>query len=307
MHLAALLDLSVLAFVSALILLSLLSLSFIFHLRFKSKSLPHLHHFNSLWTVRFLLVFFIFLWALSQLLPRHHFFSLTDLPAQHATLCRIHIVFSLGFFQPAFLVTLLSLLNASLRNKTPTDTWAISFVLLICIPIAVLHLLSILLQPYYELRLPLPFHQTSVLRTIDDSGTQTVVCAYPLLNSIVFAAFGVSYGFWFLCSTWKVLSVVINKGLRIRIYGLAVFVLGSLTLQIVFLGLMALLNADGDSYSVATLVVFLCALCSAMAGEGILVIRPIAEALDAGGKCGPIPRDGGHSGRSWAEAARTPV
>ena len=90
-------------------------------------------------------------------------------------------------------------------------------------------------------------------------------------------------------------------------YGLEVAVVGPLTPQIVFLGLMALLNADDDSYSVATLAVFLCALCSAMAGEGILVIRPIAEALDAGGKCSPIPRDGGHSGRSWAEAARTPV
>ncbi|XP_028790706.1 uncharacterized protein LOC114746641 [Neltuma alba] len=304
----ALLDLCILSFVSALILLSLLSLCFIFHLRLKSKSLLHLQDFNSLWTVRFLLVLFIFFWALSQLLlPLRLFSFLSPIPLpRQAELCRLHIVLSLGFFQPAFLVTLLFLLNASIRKKTPNDSWAISFVLLTCLPISLVHLLFILLRPY-ELRLPLSFHQTSVVRTIDDSGIETVLCAYPLLNSIVFAAFGVSYGLWFLCSTWKVLSLVINKGLRIRIYGLAFAVLGSLTVQIVFLGVMALWNPDEDLYSVATLVVFLSALCSATAGEGILVIKPISDALDAGGKCCQIPSEGGQSRRSTAGVGSTSV
>lgn len=100
---------------------------------------------------------------------------------------------------------------------------------------------------------------------------------------------------------------MINKGLRIRIYGLAFAILGSLMLQIVFLGVTVMWSPDDDSYFVVTLMVFLSAFCSATVGEGILVIKPISDALDAGGKCRPITRDGGQSGRSTVEAGRTCV
>lgn len=96
--------------------------------------------------------------------------------------------------------------------------------------------------------------------------------------------------------------MVINKGLRIRIYGLVAAVLGSLTLQIVFLGLTALWNPEEEAYAVVTLVVFVGAFCCATAGEGILVIKPISDALDAGGNCCRFPRDGGGARRSVADA-----
>ncbi|KAK7319810.1 hypothetical protein RJT34_04537 [Clitoria ternatea] len=281
-------DLITVIFITALITLSVLSLCFIFHLHIKSKSLTHLQGFNSLWTVRFLLVLFIFLWAITELFRLPFFrrrYSHLFLPSlaihQQANLCKVHIVLSLGFFEPAFLVTLIFLLNASIKKKTPNDTWAITFVLLMCLPIAAMHIFLIFFNPA-ENRMPGFFHQTSVV--IDDNiGNEMVLCAYPILNNLVFAGFSAMYLVWFLFSCWKVLSLAINKGLRGRIYGLVSVVLVALPLQVVSLGFTMLWDPREEVYGIISLLVFLGAFCCATIGEGILVIKPISDALDAGG------------------------
>ncbi|KAF1871436.1 hypothetical protein Lal_00020229 [Lupinus albus] len=129
---------------------------------------------------------------------------------------------------------------------------------------------------------PLFFRQTAVVINYG-FGSETVLCGYPFLNSAVFAGFGVGYSLWFLVSCWRVLSLVINKGLRARIYALAVTVLVALPLQIVALGFTLFWNPDEDMYGVVSLVVFFGAFCCAVMGEGILVIKPISDALDVGG------------------------
>ncbi|BAT78891.1 uncharacterized protein LOC124843362 [Vigna umbellata] len=280
-------DLVTVTFISGLIILSVLSISFIFHLRLKSKSLTHLQNFNSLWTVRFLLVLFIFLWSITELLRLPFFrrkYIYTFLPtftiSQQANLCKVHIVLSLGFFEPAFLVTLLFLLNASIKKKTPNDAWAITFVLLICLPIATLQALLISFSPL-ENRVPV---ETSVIFN-DGYGFDTVLCTHPFLTSVAFAVFGITYCTWFLFSCWRVLSLVINKGLRVRIYVLASIILVAVPLQIISLGFSVLWSPHQEVYGIVSLVAFLSAFCCATIGEGILVIKPISDALDAGGDC----------------------
>ncbi|KAK7410750.1 hypothetical protein VNO78_01801 [Psophocarpus tetragonolobus] len=283
-------DLITVTFISGLIILSVLSLCFIFHLRLKSKSITHLQGFNSLWTVRFLLVLFIFLWAMTELLRIPFFrrkYLAPFLPSfaisQQANLCKVHIVVSLGFLEPAFLVTLLFLLNASIKKKTPNDAWAITFVLLTCLPIATLQGLFIFFTPL-ESRVPV---ETSVV--LDDGyGFETVLCAYPFFSSALFAVFGAAYSTWFLFSCWRVLSLVINKGLRVRIYLLASIVLFALPLQIVSLGFTVLWSPHQELYALVSFLSFLAAFSCATTGEGILVIKPISDALDAG-SCGPHP------------------
>ncbi|CAK8567661.1 unnamed protein product [Lathyrus sativus] len=278
-------DITTLTFISSLIVLSVLSLCFIFHLRFKSKSLPYLQNFNSLWTVRFLLVLFIFLWSVVELLRlpffrRRYLYQYISLAAyQQANLCKLSVVLSLGFFEPAFLVTLLFLLNASIKKKTPNDAWAITFVFFTCVPLVVLHGLLVFYNPLGN-QVPFFLRQTAVILEND-----VVLCTYPFLNSVVFAAFGAAYCAWFLFSCWRVLSLVINKGLRIRIYGLGSVVLVALPLQVVALAFTFLWNPEDDIYGVVSLVVFLGAFCCAVTGEGILVIKPISDALEAGGHC----------------------
>lgn len=287
-------DLTTVTFISGLIILSVLSLCFIFHLRLKSKSLPYLQGFNSLWTVRFLLVFLIFLWAITELLRLPFFrrkYLYTFLPSlsisQQVGLCKTHTVLSFGLFEPAFLVTLLFLLNASIKKKTPNDAWAITTVLLTCLPLLTIQGILVFFNPF-EKRFPGLFHQNSVVLTDD-----TVLCSYPFLNSVVFAAFSAAYCTWFLFSCWRVLSLVINKGLRLRIYGLASVVLLALPIQVVALGFTVLWSPEDEVYGVVSLVVFLGAFCCATVGEGILVIKPISDALDAGGSgCWFASRDG---------------
>ncbi|KAG5036072.1 hypothetical protein AAZX31_04G212100 [Glycine max] len=281
-------DLITVIFISGLIILSVLSLCFIFHLRFKSKSITHLQGFNSLWTVRFLLVLFIFLWSITELLRLPFFRRKYLYPfvpsfsiSQQANLCKVHIVLSLGFFEPAFLVTLLFLLNASIKRKTPNnDKWAITSVLLTCLPVATLQALLIFFAPFKN---RVPAESSVVLN--DGYGFETVLCAYPFLSSVLFAVFGVAYSSWFLFSCWRVLLLVINKGLRVRIYVLASIVLVAIPLQIVSLGFSVLWSPHQEVYGVVSLVGFLAAFGCATAGEGILVIKPISDALDAGGNC----------------------
>ena len=231
---------------------------------------------------------FIFFWSIIELLRlpffrRKYLYPL--LPSvdisQQANLCKINVVLSLGFFQPAFLVTLLCLLNASIRKKTPKNAWAITFVFLTCVPLVILHGLILYLNPLED-RIPGVLRQTSVV--LEDN---TVLCAYPFLNSVVFAAFGAAYCAWFLFSCWRVLSLVINKGLRIRIYALASVVLVALPLEVVSLAFTVLWSPNDEVYAVVSLLIFLGAFCCAVTGEGILVIKPISDALDAGGNgCG---------------------
>ncbi|KAK7362702.1 hypothetical protein VNO77_04822 [Canavalia gladiata] len=289
-------DLITVTFISVLIILSVLSLTFIFHLHFKSKILKHLQGFNSLWTVRFLLVLFIFLWAITELLRlpffRRKYLNIffPSLTISHqVNLCKVHIILSLGFFEPAFLITLIFLLNASVKMKTPNDRWAITFVILTCLPIVTLQAMLIFFDPFKN-QVPWLFHQTTVVFW-DDYGTETILCAYPFLNCAVFAGFGCVYSTWFLFSCWRVLSLAINKGLRVRIYVLASAVLIALPLQVISLGFTALWSLHEEVYNIVSLMVFLGAFCCAAIGEGILVIKPISDALDAGGFC--CPRDVG--------------
>lgn len=285
-------DFITLSFITALLLLSLLSLTFIFHLRIKSRTAPHLQNFNSLWTVRFLLVFFISLWALNELLRLPFFRTGYVYPfppnltlTQQANLCKIHVVLSLGFLEPGFLVTLLFLVNVSIKKKIPHahGLWAIAFVFATCLPIFLLQILFVF-YTRLGLRLPLCFQRSSILHK-NEFGEETVLCTYPLLSTIIFGAFGIVYSLSFLLSCWEVVSLVINKGLRTRIYGLALTVLLTLPLQILFLGLSVLWSAEKHAFGGVALLVFLSTLTCAAVGEGILVIKPIADSLAAGGDC----------------------
>ncbi|KAF3432758.1 hypothetical protein FNV43_RR23860 [Rhamnella rubrinervis] len=280
-------DLTTLSFITVLLVLCILSLCFIFHLRFKSRYSHHLQRFNSLWTVRFLLVLFITLWSLNELLRltvvrEGYFYNLsTNLSrSKQETLCKAHVVLSLGFFEPAFLVTLLFLVDVSIKKDTPSSLWAIGYVLSMCLPILCLQVLfvfsktDLLFWPHY-------FRRSYVVLS-NSLSKDTVLCAYPLLSTIVFGAFGLGYSFWFILSCWKVVSMVINNALRVRIYGLAFTVMISVPAQIVFLALSVVWKPEEPVYCVVALLVFLSSFACAVVGQGILVIRPIADSLAAG-------------------------
>ncbi|MBA0796077.1 hypothetical protein Gohar_006875 [Gossypium harknessii] len=115
-----------------------------------------------------------------------------------------------------------------------------------------------------------------------DHGNEALVfCDYPLLSSILFGLFGVIFILCFLLSFWKVVSQVINKALKLRIFALALTILIGLPLQVLLMGMSAFWRPDKPTYNGIAVTVFLITFTFAAVGEGILVIKPIADSLAA--------------------------
>ncbi|KAK4766556.1 hypothetical protein SAY87_008198 [Trapa incisa] len=289
------LDIATLSLILALLLFSFLSFFFILHLRLKSQTAPYLHGFSSLWTVKLILVSSIALWSLAELLQapflrRRYLYPSPLSLNQQAGLCRLHSILSLGLFQPAFLVTLLFLVNVSIKQQNPRSVWIVTFVLGTCLPLVSLQSFTHFSSPIYP-HLPDYFFQSSV-HFRDGFGNETVLCTNPLLGTIVFGAFTILYCLCFLLSCWKVISLVINKGLRARIYGLAVGVLIPLPVQVVLLVMSAFSEPGKPAFGGIKFGIFVAPLLCAAVSESILVFRPIADALSAVGDCclwDPLP------------------
>ncbi|XP_022843310.1 uncharacterized protein LOC111366851 [Olea europaea var. sylvestris] len=280
-------DLATVAIITSLLLLSVLSFLFIFHLRIKSRRMKHLQDFNSLWTVRLLLVTFAFLWAVNETirLPnvRRKYLDPFLTFNQQTNLCKFHVVLSLGFYEPGFLITLLFLVNVSIKKKNPCRMWALLCVSMVCFPMTLIQTILVYFAPL-ETELPKFVHGSSIL-TIDFQGNKTVLCTYPFFSCVVFWVFAIVYALAFLFSCWRVLDFVINKSIRVRINLLSAAVMVALPIQILCLGLSWLWLPEEDGYGWVVLVMFFSITTCMAVGEVILTIKPITDALVAGAEC----------------------
>lgn len=284
-------DLTVVALIMGMLLLSLLSLSLLLHLRVKSRWTPHLHKFNNLWSIRLFFILFISLWALNEMVRLPLFRQKYILPfcpsltlTQQTNLCKFHVVLSLGLLEPGFLVALLFLLNLSTKEGNNNNMWQIGSICVTILPVLLIQTLCVVLPPL-EAHMPVIMNRSAVLLE-DVFGNKVALCAYPLFSCIVFAAFVISYLLGFVISCWRVMSFVINKGIKDRIHVLALTIMVALPVQILLLGLSAISTAETSFYngSLWTMVAIVLsgALCAAV-GEVILVIKPIGDALSAVG------------------------
>ncbi|PON91309.1 hypothetical protein TorRG33x02_128720 [Trema orientale] len=95
--------------------------------------------------------------------------------------------YRLGFRQaPAFLVTLLFLVDVSVKKETPDGRWAVASVLATCLPLLCLQTLVLFSSKTLQatLRLPDYFLRSSVARE-SGPGETTMLCAYPLLSTLL--------------------------------------------------------------------------------------------------------------------------
>lgn len=296
-------DFATLPVIVTVLLLSVLSLSFIFHLRLQSSRL-RLREFNNLWSVRVLLVLFICYWAINEItrLPlfrrRYIFPSLTL--SEQEDLCKLHVVFSLGFLEPGFLITLLFIINESLKadygnyhqhhhHQHSSEIWSLLSVLLMSLPTLILQIISVFVTPYFFKEQ----YFTSSLVTEDDDGNKSMTCTFPLVSSIIFVAFAVVYSVSLVLCCWRVAALVINKKMRLRISLLGLTVIISLAIQSLLLGVASMwtTNSVNSSSSVwlggVLFGMFLSLAMGASVAEIALVINPILEALlaDGGDNC----------------------
>ncbi|CAM8935086.1 unnamed protein product [Rhodiola kirilowii] len=279
-------DLLTVLLITSILILSLLSLAFIFHLRFKIRSSPHLLNFNTLWSLRLLLVLSVILWSVSYLLrsslflQRLRIFNLS----QGIFLCKLHVVLTLGLFEPVFLTTLLFLLNLSIKKRDPSRTFTnIAHIIIVCLPVLLFQIFVVFYAPTSPDILPDFFRRDHVIHRELTTGDESAVCAYPLLSTIIFAVFAFSFLLGFVLSCWRVISVVINQRLRVRIYTLGTTTVAAVVSQVAFMALSVLWLPEKVAFGGAALMVFLAGLSCVVVGEGVLVIHPISDALTAGG------------------------
>lgn len=279
-------SLATISLVSVLLIFSAFSLSFIFHFRLKTlhSHSNHLRDFNSLWSVRILLVSFAFLFSLTELLrlPLHDddpLFLLLPLE----TLCKLYVLSSIGLFQPCFFVTLLFLLNVSLTKDTASSNYdtatlaaplsrALFVVSLSCLP-TFLSLLFFLFFSSGVRRLPEVFLRNSFRQG------KVVQCTHPLNGTVVLGVFSSLYLGCFVGVCWRAVSMVINKKLRVRICSLSFAVVSSLSAQFLSLALSVAWRPGDLPFEAFSLVAFLSVISCSLVGEGILVIQPLADAL----------------------------
>ncbi|XP_068636220.1 uncharacterized protein [Aristolochia californica] len=291
-------DFVVLSLITLLIIFSIFSVAFILHFHHKTRKCYRLREFNSLWPVRLLLVVSALLFSTSELLrlPRFrggNFIRFPILPVvsviRHVGLCKIYIVASQGMFQPAFFITLLFLLNDSLRkpdNEEHTLLRALTLLLFSCLPLFLLQTFFVFFSERVLLLLGdgmligyLRLHSQATVN--EGSKEHHVLCAYPIFSTVLLVSFGALYVVCFMIVCWRTVELVINRSLRVRVYGLALAVLTAIPTQAVCLLLSVFWNPHESALDVLPTVAFLSILLCALVGEGILVIRPIVDSLAA--------------------------
>lgn len=283
-------DIVTLSSIAGLLLLALIAFAFIVKLQLRSRTAHHLQKFNSLWILRSLLVLLASLWAVNEILRlpilrkrRIYPFLASIALEQQDNLCKLHAVLSLGFFEPAFLITLFFLINASINKINTAQIWSVLIVLLLCSPIVLSQIFIVYFSPF-EAQLPRFMHRSSVLST-DFFGNRMVLCTYPFLSFLIFAVFAAAYAVALLLSCWRLIEVVINKRIGRRINVLAATVTVTLAVQMLCLSLSALLVPENVIYGCAMLAVFLCIAWCMAVGVVVLVVKPVRDSLAAGGDC----------------------
>ncbi|KAL8519582.1 hypothetical protein ACS0TY_010499 [Phlomoides rotata] len=280
-------DVATVWLIFGLLLLCLLSFSSIFYLRLRSRQFQPLENFNSVWSVRLLLVVFPLVWAVNEFLRlplmQHYLYPSSTLEEQ-ANMCKVHVVLSLGFLEPSFLVTLLFLVKFSIKATKPSRMWPeLASSLLICSSITLLQIIVVFVSPW-ESKMPKLMHGSSVIAGYAGVlGNEMVFCTYPFFSGAIFGGFTIGYAMVFLLSFWKVMELVINKGTRHRIYMLATAVTVALSVQIVCLSLSWLWTPEEAEYGLVVFAMFVFVAGSMAVGEVVLVLKPIKDALAVGG------------------------
>ncbi|CAM6105691.1 unnamed protein product [Calypogeia fissa] len=276
--------------------------AYVLHFRSKihKEQLLALRDFNSLWVVRIIMIIFATLWGLVELLRlplmRRHGWVMHDMSFQwQANMCRTYVLLSMGLLEPCYFLSALFLVQGSLRNApfTPRRSWngrVIGLIMLCCLPVFLAQLFFVVITPSFEFNEgykadsegydgTLPYYFTRAFEELQEPKDRVAVCTYPLFSTLALGLFGFFYNIYFLYLGWRLFSMVINRRLQLRVYGLVMAVVLLLPVHVMFLGLSVLSNPSEPVFEAMGFLGFLTVLFCTTVGEGILVVRPIADAL----------------------------
>nr|CAE01495.1 P0041A24.7 [Oryza sativa Japonica Group] len=247
-----------------------------------------LSYFNGPWLTRITLILVALWWGVGEVL-RLTFVNgegrfISDQTWQ-ANVCKFYIVSNLGFAEPGLFLLLAFLLSAALQNQEVgalNRKWnqrTICAVFMLCSPSLIWEACVVFIGPHIASN----DGQTSKVAKYWYSASSVhdgdVACTYPLLSSIFLGTFYTVLTLYVIFVGGQILSLVINKGLRRRIYML-IFATGILLPRAMFLGFSVLPWPGEIVHESLVFVSFLVLMIAAMLGIVILVYFPVAETFE---------------------------
>ncbi|GAB4855753.1 hypothetical protein Ancab_024397 [Ancistrocladus abbreviatus] len=262
--------------------------------RIQRSGFVRLGYFNGPWVVRIAFILLGIWWGfgeiirLSLLRRKGRVFYSLGLQWQEDT-CKFYIISNLGFTEPCLFLIMSFLLRAALQwrgSGTLNQKWNIKttgYVLLYCLPIFVLDLIFVLVGPRFDkgkskaLRLSRTFTSTS--RLLNEAGQPVIaICTYPLLCTILHGLFATVLTCYLLLLGRRMVSSVINKGLRRRVYILIFLVVSFLPSRVILLGFSVMARAH-FLFEALAFSGFLVLLACVVVGIFMLVYLPVADSL----------------------------
>ncbi|KAJ6817800.1 uncharacterized protein M6B38_409230 [Iris pallida] len=223
------------ALVSLIAMVGLLCIyrSVYFQFRIQRRGSLQLGFFNGAWIVRISLILVSVWWGFGEI-ARLTFINdkrkpFTN-PRWQMDICKFYILSNLGFAEPIMFLILAFLLHAALQRReagTLSERWnkkTFGYTIFCCLPIFILQVCLILFG--HKIRMAKLFTRTS------SSINGNKICTYPLLSTISLSAFDALLITYVWCIGTRLLSLVINKGLRRRVHSLIFAVIFFLPLRV---------------------------------------------------------------------------
>lgn len=262
-----------------------------FQLQIRRRGFSQLSYFNGPWIIRIVLIISSIWWGFGEIV-RLSFLRgtgrlLSSTPWQKYG-CKFYILSNLGFAEPLIFLMLGFLLHAALQKSESdslTHRWnwkTFLFVVLLCLPLFIFQLVLVLIGPKYskEEMHRMRKRMAKFLMTSSSSLSDNItICTYPLLSTIILGFFDLFVIGYVVYIGARMLSLVINKRLRLRVYFLSLSVIFFLPLRILLLGFSVLPHAGNVAYEVLVFAAFLMLLLCNMMGICMLVYLPVSDSL----------------------------
>lgn len=277
------------ALVALLVLLGLFCIyrSLYFQIRILRREFLQLVYFNGPWVTRIVLVLVAIWWGIWEILrltllkEKLRIFSTAT---WQKNACKFYIISNFGFAEPSIFLTIIFLLHASLQKResgTLSQRWnrkAILYVLLFCFPILIMQVGLVFIGPKLNGKVK---GRTRLSRYINTSSMVdgTSVCTYPLFSTGFLGLFDILLIMYAIYVGRRLLSLVINKGLRRRVYWLILSIFLFLPLRVSLLVLSAFLHPGSLAFEVIVFLAFCVLFISAVVGVCMLVYCPVADSL----------------------------
>lgn len=260
-----------------------------FHFRVGKERQPLLRDFDSPWIVRMVLICFSVLWTLGELLRlpwlrgKDRILHNMGLSSQE-NLCRFHVVWSIGLMEPGLLLTVLFLVQGSLKEAPRhLNGRVLLFMFLSCLPVFILQFVFAAAGRGESNRgfgSELPSYFTGSYKVVgEDEGSQLALCNYPLFSILTLGVFSIVFVVYFARLGYQMLCHVINRRLRLRVYWLVLTVILFLPLHVTLLGVTVRLDPNRTVHEVLMFLGFLTLLLCVAAAMGVLVVLPVADAI----------------------------